>query len=47
MTGVNGWYSANQRTPAGMEPVGTKALLMDGGTTRISDMLLAPAGVLA
>ena len=47
MTGVNGWFSANQRTPAGMEPVGTKALLTNGSTTMSSARLFAPAGVLA
>ena len=30
MIGVNGWYSANQRSPAGIESVGTKALLRNG-----------------
>src|SRR5215471_15121172 len=44
MTGVNGWYSSNQRTPAGMAAVGTKALLTNGSITTMSDRLLAPAG---
>jgi hypothetical protein len=32
MRGVKGWFSANQRTPAGIAWVGTKALLMKGRT---------------
>ena len=36
MIGVNGWYSANQRSPAGMESVGTNPLPRNG--SRISGM---------
>ena len=47
MIGVKGWFCANQRTPAGIEAVGTNALLMKGRNCGISDRLFAPAGVLA
>src|SRR5579883_3518638 len=47
MIGVNGSFWANQRTPAGIEAVGTKALETNGRNCGISDQLLAPAGVLA
>src|ERR1019366_2487167 len=47
MIGVKGWLWANQAIPAGMVAVGTKALLMNGVMTTISERLLAPAGVLA
>src|SRR2546423_4114833 len=47
MNGVNGWFWANQRTPAGMEAVGTNALLTKGNTSMVRDRLFAPAGVLA
>jgi hypothetical protein len=30
ITGVNGWCSANSRSPAGIDPVGTKPLPMNG-----------------
>src|ERR1700680_2164084 len=29
-TAVNGWFAANQRTPAGIEPAGTKVLDRNG-----------------
>src|SRR6476646_4152378 len=40
---VNGWFSANQRTPAGIVSGGTKPLLMKGPNCRRSVELLAPA----
>src|SRR6185369_13473141 len=39
--GVNGWYSANWRSPAGIASVGTKPLLMNGRIIRNSGVLLA------
>lgn len=47
MIGVNGWYSAKTRTPAGMLAVGTNALLTKGSNSGMSDRPLAPAGLLA
>ena len=47
MIGVKGWLWANQRTPAGMESVGTNALLTKGNTSIMRDRLFAPSGVLA
>jgi hypothetical protein len=41
MTGVKGWYSANQRTPTGIESVGTKPLPRNGSSTRGIGLLLA------
>jgi hypothetical protein len=41
MTGVNGWYSANQRSPTGIESVGTKPLPRNGRNTRGCGRLLA------
>ena len=41
MIGVNGWCSANRRSPAGIASVGTKALLMNGRIIRNSGVLLA------
>src|SRR5207237_5686130 len=47
MTGVKGWYSANQRTPADIESGRTKALLVNGRISwKMRERLLAPAGVL-
>jgi hypothetical protein len=47
MKGVNGWYSANHRSPAGIESVGTNPLPRNG--RRISGMgrLLAASTLLA
>ena len=41
MTGVNGWCSANQRTPAGIESVGTNPLPRNGSSSRNIGRLLA------
>ena len=41
MMGVNGWCSANQRSPAGIESVGTKPLLRNGRSIRNIGVLLA------
>src|SRR5690349_6345102 len=46
VTGVKGWYSANQRTPAGIEPVGTKPLPRNGSSTRNIGRLLAVSTLL-
>src|SRR6266705_2485354 len=47
MTGVKGWYSANQRTPTGIESGLTNALLVNGSRSwKMRERLLAPAGVL-
>ena len=46
MTGVNGWYSANQRSPAGIESVGTKPLPRNGSSIRNIGMLLAVSTLL-
>ncbi len=45
--GVNGWCSANWRSPAGIVSVGTKALLMKGSITRMSGVLLAVSTLFA
>jgi hypothetical protein len=47
MKGVNGWYSANQRSPVGIESVGTKPLPRKGRNTRGWGRLLAASTVLA
>src|SRR5690242_19711665 len=41
LIGVNGWYSANQRTAVGSESVGTKPLLRNGSSSRNIGELLA------
>ena len=41
MNGVNGWYSANQRTAVGIEPVGTNPLPRNGSSSRGIGRLLA------
>src|SRR5205823_9857394 len=46
MTGVKGWYSANQRTPADIESGRTNALLVNDRSWKMRERLLAPAGVL-
>src|SRR5258706_1503790 len=46
MTGVKGWYSANQRTPPDIESGRTNALLMNDRSWKMRERLLAPAGVL-
>src|SRR5689334_11578862 len=46
-TGVNGWYSANQRTPAGSELVGTNPLPRNGRRMRNIGELLAVSTLLA
>jgi hypothetical protein len=46
MIGVNGWYSANQRSPVGIESVGTKPLPRNGRNTRGMGRLLAASTVL-
>jgi hypothetical protein len=47
MTGVNGWFSANHRTPAGIDSGRANVLLMNGRNWMISDSELDPAGVFA
>ena len=47
MNGVNGWYSANQRTPAGIESVGTKPLPRNGSRISGIGRLLAVSTLLA
>src|ERR1700734_3944198 len=47
VAGVNGWYSANQRSPIGMEAVGTKPLPRNGSSVRNIGRLLADSTVLA
>src|ERR1700730_12322078 len=47
ITGVNGWYSANQRTAVGIECVETKALPRTGRTISGVGALLAASTVLA
>ena len=47
MIGVNGWCSANQRRPAGIESVGTKPLPRNGRSIRNIGRLLAVSTVLA
>src|SRR5260370_16876796 len=47
MTGVKGWYSANQGIPTGIESGRTNALLVNGSSSwKMRERLLAPAGVL-
>src|SRR5215470_4957902 len=46
VAGVKGWYSANQRTPAGIEPVGTKPLPRNGSSSRNIGRLLAVSTLL-
>ena len=41
MMGVKGWYSANQRTPAGIESVGTNPLPKNVSRIRGMGRLLA------
>src|SRR5687768_12664282 len=41
MNGVKGWYSANQRKPAGSESVGTKPLPRNGSSIKSNGELLA------
>src|SRR5215468_7272965 len=41
ITGVNGWYSANQRSQPGSESFGTKPLARNGSSVNISGVLLA------
>src|SRR6516164_3515669 len=47
ITGVNGWYSANQRIAVGIECVDTKALPRNGRTISGVGALLADSTVLA
>src|SRR5215510_2879961 len=47
MIGVNGWYSANQRTAVGIVAVGTKPLPRNGSRMSGIGMLLADSTVLA
>src|SRR6516164_9487997 len=47
MTGVNGWYSANARSPGGIDSVGTKPLLRNGSRVRNIGVLLALSTLLA
>src|SRR5215472_11271274 len=47
ITGVNGWYSANQRIAVGIECVETKALPRNGRTISGVGALLADSTVLA
>ena len=46
MIGVNGWYSANQRIPAGIESVGTNPLPRNGSSSSGIGMLLAASTLL-
>src|SRR5205823_7712300 len=46
VAGVKGWYSANQRTPAGIESVGTKPLPRNGSNSRNIGRLLAVSTLL-
>src|SRR2546430_11079770 len=46
VAGVKGWYSANQRKPAGIEPVGTKPLPRNGSSSRNIGRLLAVSTLL-
>ena len=46
MTGVNGWYSANQRRPAGIESVGTNPLPRNGSRSNGMGRLLAVSTLL-
>lgn len=43
---MKGWYSANQRTPRGIEPVGTNPLPRKGSSTRGRGRLLAVSTLL-
>ena len=43
MIGVNGWCSANQRTAAGIESVGTNPLLRNGSSWTMSRNGVVPA----
>jgi hypothetical protein len=45
MAGVNGWYSANWRTPGGIAAAGANALPTNGRKTMSSGVLLAASGV--
>jgi hypothetical protein len=45
MTGVKDCQSASRRTPAGIDAVGTNALLTKGRMTRSNATLFAPADV--
>src|SRR5680860_1620459 len=47
MIGVNGWYSANQRSPAGIDSVGTNPLPKNGSSTNNMGELLAVSTLLA
>ena len=47
MIGVNGWYSANQRSPAGIESVGTNPLPRNGSSSSGIGRLLAASTLLA
>src|SRR5262245_26242458 len=47
ITGVNGWYSANQRSQAGMESVGTNPLPRNGSRVRNIGVLLAVSTLFA
>ena len=44
VTGVNGWYSANCRRPAGIESVGTKPLPRNGSNVSFGKKLLSSGG---
>ena len=46
MIGVNGWYSAKARSPAGMESVGTNPLPRNGSSTSGIGRLLAVSTLL-
>ena len=46
MIGVKGWF-ARRSNAAGIQAVGTNALLMNGRNCGMSERLLAPAGVFA
>ena len=46
MIGVNGWYSANQRSPAGIESVGTNPLPRNGSRISGIGRLLAVSTLL-
>src|SRR4051794_23748437 len=47
LIGVNGWYSANQRTAPGSESVGTNPLPSIGRNVNGNGMLLADSGLRA
>src|SRR5207249_11174509 len=44
--GVKDWHSANQRTPAGIQPAGTKPLPRKGSRSRQIERLLAVSTLL-